>query len=107
MPSFGFIYGLSFRIQAASNFQSSVKNRYLADFHGRNWRIPGFMKARLNTEPLFSTKTNQGRFYFRAEDLAAVNHVTQAVVRVGFEEIRLEPKLLNRGLCEMRNEIHN
>ena len=37
----------------------------------------------------------------RAEDLAAVNHVTQAVVRVGFKvgfkELRLEPKFLNRG----------
>ena len=39
---------------------------------------------------LFSTKTNHGRYFFigpnslsRAEDLAAVNHVTQAVVRVG------------------------
>jgi len=33
-------------------------------------------------------ENNQGRFYFhwalsRAEDLAAVNYVTQAVVRVG------------------------
>ena len=43
--------------------------------------------------------------YSRAEDLAAVNHVTQAVVRVnrrlglkvGFKKLRLEPKFLNRG----------
>ena len=68
------------------------------------------MRTRLNIEP-FSTKTNQGRFYFqighnslsRAKDLAAVNHVTQAGVRVGlnkvgFKELRLEPKFLHRGL---------
>ena len=44
--------------------------------------------------------------FSRVEELAAVNFVTQAVVRVGlrfglkvgFKEIRLEPKLLNRGL---------
>ena len=43
----GLIYGLSNRIQAAFYFpQSWVQNTglifYSADFHGRNWRIPGF-----------------------------------------------------------------
>ena len=48
-----------------------------------------FIPACISIYILSLTKTNQGRFYFywasksRAEDLAAVNHVTQAVVRVG------------------------
>ena len=63
---------------------------YLSDFHGRNWRIPGFSENKTQHWALFFTKPNQGRFYFhwpnslsRAEDLAAVNQVTHAVVRVG------------------------
>ena len=83
------------------------------DFHGRNWRIPGIFENKTQHCVLFSTKTNQGRFYFhclnslsRAKDLAAANHVTQAVVRVesirlglkvGFKELRLESKFLIEG----------
>ena len=70
----GFIYDLSFRI---------LFSIYLADFHGRNWHILGFYDNKTQHWALFSTKTNQGRFYFyslsQAEDHAAINHVTQAV----------------------------
>ena len=64
--SLDLIYDLSFRIKAASYFpQSWIKKNglifYLADFHCRNWRIPSFMTQH---GALFSTKTNQGRFYF-------------------------------------------
>ena len=51
------------------------------DFHGRNWRIPSFYENK--TQP-----TKVGFIFIGlnslslAEDLAAVNHVTQAVVRV-------------------------
>ena len=48
------------------------------------------MKTRLNIEPYSPLKPTKVGFIFigpnslsRAEDLAAVNHVTQAVVRVG------------------------
>ena len=65
-------------------------NILFGDFHGRNWRIPGFYENNTQHWALFSTKTNQGRVIFigpsslsRFEELAAVNHVTQAVVRVG------------------------
>ena len=45
--SLGLIYGLSFQIKAASHFQQSLVQKtglifYLADFHDRNRRIPGF-----------------------------------------------------------------
>ena len=50
----------------------------------------GFMRTRLNIEPNSPLKPTKVCFIFigpnslsRAEDLAAVNHVTQAVVRVG------------------------
>ena len=37
---------------------------YFVDFHGRNWRIPGFMRTRLNTEPCFPLKpTRAGNFW--------------------------------------------
>ena len=36
----------------------------MADFHIRIWRIPGFYKNYTQHWALFSTKTNQGRFYF-------------------------------------------
>ena len=49
-----------------------------------------FMRTILNIEPYFSLKPTQVGFIFighisfsRAKDLAAVNHVTQDVVRVG------------------------
>ena len=68
-----------------------------------------FMRTRLNIEPYSPLKPTKVGFIFigpnslsRAEDLTAVNHVTQAVVvlglKVGFKELRLEPKFLNRGL---------
>ena len=49
-----------------------------------------FMRTRLNIEPYSPLKPTKVGFIFigpnsisRAEDLAAVNHVTQAVVKVG------------------------
>ena len=49
-----------------------------------------FMRTRLNLEPYSLLNPTKVGFIFiapnslsRAEDLAAVNHVTQAVVRVG------------------------
>ena len=72
--------------------------------------FPAFMRTRDNIEPYSPLKRFKVGFIFigpnslsRAEYLAAVNPVTQDVVRVwskkvGFKELRLEPKLLNRGL---------
>ena len=37
---------------------------FLVDFHVRNWCIPGFYENKTQHCALFSTKTNQGRFYF-------------------------------------------
>ena len=91
---------------------------YLADLHGRNLRIPGFHENKTHIEPYSLLKPTKVGFIFigpnslsRAKDLAAVKHVTQApqaVVRVGskipwglkvgFKELRLELKFLNRGL---------
>ena len=66
-----------------------------------------FIKTRFDIEPYSPLKRTKVGFIFigpnslsRAEDLAAVNHVTQAVVRVGrrlglkvgFKDLRLEPK---------------
>ena len=66
-----------------------------------------FMRTRFNIEPYSPLKPTKVGFIFigpnslsRAEVLSAVNHVTQAVVRVGlkigskvgFKELRLEPK---------------
>ena len=52
--------------------------------------FPVFKRIRLNIEPYSLLKPTKVGFIFigpnsssRAEDLAAVNHVTQAVVRVG------------------------
>ena len=52
--------------------------------------FPVFMRKRRNIEPYSSLKPIKVGFIFigpkslsRAEDLAAVKHVTQAVVRVG------------------------
>ena len=60
-------------------------------------------RNRRNIEPYSPLKPTKVGFIFigpnslsRAEDLAAVNHVG---LKVGFKELRLEPKLLNRGLC--------
>ncbi len=95
--SLDFIYGLRFRIQAACYFPQSWVQKtgfilYLLDFHGRNWRIPGFCENKTQHWAWFSNKTNQGCFIFigpnslsRAEYLAAVNHVTQAVARVALQ----------------------
>ena len=46
------------------------------------------MRTRFNIEPYSTLKPTKGGYIFiislsRAEDLAAVKHVTQAVVRVG------------------------
>ena len=52
--------------------------------------FPVFMRTRLNIEPYSPLKPTKVGFIFigpnsssRADDLAAVNHVTQAAVRVG------------------------
>ena len=52
--------------------------------------FPVFMRTRLNIEPYSPLKPTKVGFIFigpnslsRAEDLAAVNHKAQAVVRVG------------------------
>ena len=68
--SLGLMYGLSFRIQTTLYFPQSWVQKtglifYLADFHGRNWLIPGFDENITQHWALFSTKTNQGRFYFQ------------------------------------------
>ena len=73
-----------------------------------------FMITRLNIEPYSPLKPTKVGFIFigpnslgRAKDLAAVNHVTKQLsselgrrlgLEVGFKELRLEPKFLNRGL---------
>ena len=60
------------------------------DFHDRNWRFRVFIRTRLNIEPYSPLKPTKVGFIFMwpnslslAEDLVAVDHVTQAVVRVG------------------------
>ena len=63
----------------------------MADFHGRNigaFRV--FNRTRLNIELYSLLKPTKVGFIFigpnslsGAEDLAAVNHMTQAVIRVG------------------------
>ena len=78
------------------------------------------MRTILNIEPYSLLKPTKVGFIFngpnslsRAKDIAAVNHVTQAVIRVGsrlclkvgFKELRLEPKFLNRGLWGHFNSI--
>ena len=54
--------------------------------------FPVFMRTRRNIEPYASLKPTKVGFIFigpnslsRAKDLAAVNHVTQAVPRVGLK----------------------
>ena len=72
------------------------KNRFNIIFDGFSWVGIGafwvFMRTRLNIEPYSPLKPTKVGFIFigpnslsRAEDLAAVNHVTQAVVRVGLK----------------------
>ena len=90
------------------------------DFHGENLRIPGFYENKTHIEPYSLLKPTKVGFNFirpnslsQAEDLAAVNHVTQAVGRVGsilglkvmFKELRVEPKFLNRGLFLLLKRI--
>ena len=75
--------------------------------------FPVFMRTSRNIEPYSPLNPMIFGFIFigpnslsRAEDLAAVNYVTQNVVRVGskigskvgFKELRLESKFLNRRL---------
>ena len=72
------------------------------------------MRTRCNIESYSPIKpTTVGSIFIgpislsRAEDLAAVNHVTQAVeelgqrlglINVGFKELQVEPKFINRRL---------
>ena len=68
-----------------------------------------FMRIILNIKPYSPLKPTKVGFIFigpnffsQAEDLSAVNHVSQATsseldLKVGFKELRLEPKFLNRG----------
>ena len=59
--AFGFKLHLIFpRVELKTRFNLF----YLVDFHGRNWRILGFYENKTQHWALFSTKTNQGRFYF-------------------------------------------
>jgi len=54
----------------------------LADFYSRNWRIPGFYEEKkLNIEPDSPLKPTKVGFIF----IAAVNQVSQDVVRVGLK----------------------
>ena len=88
----GLVYGLSSRIKVAFNFPLKCIPKtslilYLADFHGLNWRIPGFDENKINIEPFSPLNPTKVCFIFigpnslsQAEDLSAVNHVTQAVV---------------------------
>ena len=75
------------------------------------------IRVRLNIATNSTLKPTKVGFIFsgpnfvsQAEDLSAVNHVTQDVVRVsrlrlslkpGLNELRLEPKLFNRRLWEI------
>ena len=63
-----------------------------------------FMRTRLNMQPYSPLKPTKVGFIFigpnslsRAKDLAAVNHVTQAVVRVGSKNWVLKSGLRNYG----------
>ena len=108
----GLVYGLSFWIQAASHFpQSWVKKKtglifYLADFYGWNWRIPGYSENN-STLSLFSTKTNYKGFILFGPKILQLSITWHKLsselsrrlgLKVGFKELRLEPKFLNRGL---------
>ena len=67
-----------------------------------------FMRTRLNIEPYSLLKPTKVGFIFigqnslsRAEDHAAVNHMTQTVIELG-RRLGLKvgfKKFLNRGLC--------
>ena len=80
-----------------------------------------FMRTILDIEPYSLLKPTKVEFIFigpnslsRAEDLAAVNHVTRAVIRVGsrlclkvgFKELRLEPKFLNFDKCDKKIAVN-
>ena len=74
----------------------------MADFHGKNWRILEFYE---NIEPYSPLKPTLVGFIFiepnslsRAEDLAAVNHVTQACRQSWVEDWALKSGLRNYGL---------
>ena len=90
------------------------------DFHGA---FPVFIRTKRNIEPYSPLKPTTVGFIFigpnslsRAKDLAAVNHVTQAVVsklslrlglKVGFKELRLEPKFLDHGLWKRNVDFYD
>ena len=73
---------------------------YLADFQGKNWRIAGFYEKKTQHWALFSTKTNQGRFYFHWALLLKSSRrhklSSELGLKVGFKELQLE--FLNRWL---------
>ena len=91
---------------------------YLADFHGRNWRIPGFYENKTQHWALFSTKPNQGRFYHHWALLlkwsrkscscqSSWNKLSSEFgLKVGFKELRLEPKFLNHRNKNLKNMNH-
>ena len=115
------IYGLSFRIKAASFFPQSWIQKtglifYLADFHGRHWSIPVFLRTRRNIEPYSPLKPIKVGFIFirpnslsrevepKILQLSITWHKLSSELgrrlglKAGFKELRLEPKILNRGL---------
>ena len=101
--SLGLIFGLSFRIQSAFYFPQSWVQKtglifYLADFHGRNWRILGFSENKLNIEPYSPLKLTEVGFIFigpnslcRAEDLAELGR--RLGLNAWFKELRPESKV--------------
>ena len=98
-----------FKIQAASYFPMSwikKKNRlifYLAKFYVWNWRILVFMRTRFNIDPYSPLKPTKVGFIFiesKIFQLSITWHTPSSKLglKVGFKELRLEPKFLNCGL---------
>ena len=74
----------------------------LKDFHGLNLHILGFDLKRLNIETNYSLKPTKVCFIFieansisRSKDFAAINQMTQPVLRVGSQ---IEFKLWVKGI---------
>ena len=79
----------------------------LADFHGWNWRISGFAlmrkNSKLSNEHYYPLKPTEVGFIFRSrscQSLESSELVLRLSLKAGFKELRLEPKLLSRGLRE-------
>ena len=82
---------------------------YSADFHGRNWRIPGFDENKTYS-PLKPTMV--GIIFIRTNSLGRAEDLELSItlhklsselgrrsgLKVGFKQLRLKPKFLNRGL---------